>query len=168
MRSYLVVSNQTLGGAALAAKVRALLAEGPSEFHIVVPATPPHHGAWTEGEARAIATERLDAALRWFGSVGATATGEVADEHPLYAIRDASRERPADEIIISTLPPGMSKWLRQDLPRKARPLRGGERPQRYHGRTERGQVSLPVQLLAGAVQPDVGGQPWPERRVQGR
>jgi len=120
MRSYLVVSNQTLGGAALAAKVRALLAEGPSEFHIVVPATPPHHGAWTEGEARAIATERLDAALRWFGSVGATATGEVADEHPLYAIRDALRERPADEIIISTLPPGMSKWLRQDLPRKAR------------------------------------------------
>jgi len=74
----------------------------------------------TEGEARAIATERLDAALRWFGSIGATATGEVADEHPLYAIRDALRDRPIDEIIISTLPPGMSKWLRQDLPRKTR------------------------------------------------
>ena len=96
MRSYLVVSNQTLGGAALAAKVRALLEEGPGEFHIVVPATPPHHGAWTEGEARAIATERLDAALGWFGSIGATATGEVADEHPLYAIRDALRDRPSD------------------------------------------------------------------------
>ncbi len=119
MLRYLLVSNQTLGGAALAAKVRAILDEGPAEFHIVVPATAPGHFAWTEGEARAIAQERLDAALRWFSSVGVTATGEVADEHPLYAIRDALREQqPVDEIIISTLPPGMSKWLRQDLPRK--------------------------------------------------
>ena len=118
MRRYLVVSNQTLGGAALAAKIRAVLEEGPSEFHIVVPATAPSHFAWSEGEARAIAQERLDSALRWFSSVGAAVTGEVADEHPLYAIRDALREREIDEIIISTLPPGMSKWLRQDLPRK--------------------------------------------------
>jgi hypothetical protein len=120
MRRYLVVSNQTLGGAALAAKIRTALEEGPSEFHIVVPATAPSHFAWTEGEARAVAQERLDAALSWFATIGATATGEVADEHPLYAMRDALREQPADEIIISTLPPGMSRWLRQDLPRKAR------------------------------------------------
>jgi len=118
MRRYLVVSNQTLGGAALAAKIRAALEEGPSEFHIVVPATAPSHFAWSEGEARAIATERLESALRWFSSVGATATGEVADEHPLYAIRDAMREQQIDEIIISTLPPGTSRWLRQDLPRR--------------------------------------------------
>jgi len=119
MRRYLVVSNQTLGGAALAAKIRTALEEGPSEFHIVVPATAHGHGAWTEGGARAIASERLESALRWFASIGATATGEVADEHPLYAMRDALREHEIDEIIISTLPPGMSKWLRQDLPRKA-------------------------------------------------
>src|SRR5690349_13883442 len=118
MRRYLVVSNQTLGGAALAAKVRAVLDEGPAEFHIVVPATAPGHFAWTEGQARAIAQERLDGALGWFASIGVTATGEVADEHPLYAIRDSLREHEIDEIIISTLPPGMSKWLRQDLPRK--------------------------------------------------
>jgi hypothetical protein len=119
MRSYLVVSNQTLGGAALAAKIHSALEEGPCEFHILVPATAHGHGAWTEGEARAIATERLETALRWFSSVGATATGEVADEHPLYAIRDVLRDHQFDEIIISTLPPGMSRWLRQDLPRKA-------------------------------------------------
>ena len=118
MRRYLVVSNQTLGGAALAAKVRAVIEEGDVEFHIVVPATAPSRFAWTEGQARAVASERLEKALGWFTSIGATATGEVADEHPLYAIRDALREQPVDEIIISTLPPGMSKWLRQDLPRK--------------------------------------------------
>jgi len=120
MRRYLVVSNQTLGGPALATKVRAALEEGPAEFHLVVPATAPSHFAWTEGEARAIAQERLDSALRWFSSIGATATGETADEHPLYAIRDALRDNEIDEIIISTLPPGASKWLRQDLPRKVR------------------------------------------------
>jgi len=119
MRRYLVVSNQTLSGAALAAKVRALLEEGPAEFHIVVPATAPSRFAWTEGQARAIASERLESALGWFASIGAKATGEVADEHPLYAMRDALREREIDEIIISTLPPGMSRWLRQDLPRRA-------------------------------------------------
>jgi hypothetical protein len=120
MRRYLVVSNQTLGGAALAAKVRSILDEGAVEFHLVVPATAPSRFSWTEGQARAIAQERLDAALRWFSSIGAPATGEVADNHPLYAIRDALRENDIDEIIISTLPPGMSKWLRQDLPRKVR------------------------------------------------
>jgi hypothetical protein len=113
-----VVSNQTLGGAALAAKVRTAVDEGEADFHIVVPATVPSRFAWTEGEARAVAQERLDAALRWFSSIGATATGDVADEHPLYAIRDALREHEIDEIIISTLPPGMSRWLRQDLPRR--------------------------------------------------
>ena len=118
MRRYLVVSNQTLGGAALATKVRWALEEGPSEFHIVVPATAHGHFAWTEGEARAIASERLESAIGWFSSVGATATGEVADEHPLYAIRDALREQQIDEIIISTLPPGLSRWLRQDLPHR--------------------------------------------------
>ena len=120
MRRYLVVSNQTLGGAALATKVRAILEEGDAEFHIVVPATAHGHFSWTEGGARAIAQERLDGALRWFSSIGATATGEVADEHPLYGIRDALRENEIDEIIISTLPPGASKWLRQDLPSKVR------------------------------------------------
>ncbi len=66
MRRYLVVSNQTLGGAALAAKVRAALDEGPAEFHLVVPATAPGRFSWTEGQARANAKERLDGALRGF------------------------------------------------------------------------------------------------------
>jgi hypothetical protein len=119
MRRYLVVSNQTLGGAALAAKIHEALEQGPSEFHIVVPATRPRDQlVWTEGEARAIAAERLDRMFQWFSSVGAQATGEIADEHPLYAIRDVLREHEIDEVIISTLPAGMSRWLKQDLPKR--------------------------------------------------
>lgn len=119
MRRYLVVANQTLGGEHLAEKVRACLAAGPSRFHIVVPATQPHeHAVWTEGEARAIAAQRLERALARFEELGAEAQGEIGDEDPLQAITDAVRERAFDEIILSTFPPGLSRWLRQDLPHR--------------------------------------------------
>jgi hypothetical protein len=120
VRRYLVVANQTLAGAALAAKVKQAQADDEAEFHIIVPATAPTHTAYSEGEARAVAAERLERALEWFSSAGAKATGEVVDEHALYAIGDALREQAFDEVIISTLPKGMSKWLKQDLPRRAR------------------------------------------------
>jgi hypothetical protein len=120
VRRYLVVANQTLAGAGLAAKVNQAQADGECAFHIIVPATAPHHNAYSEGEARAVAAERLERALEWFSSVGATATGDVVDEHPMYAIGDALRDQPFDEIIISTLPVGLSKWLKADLPARAR------------------------------------------------
>jgi hypothetical protein len=119
MRRYLVVANQTLGGAPLMGKVRETLAAGPCVFHILVPATPPGHFAtWTEGEALAVAQERLHAALTRFKELGAEADGEVGDPKPLQAISDALRERTFDEIILSTLPSGASRWLKQDLPHR--------------------------------------------------
>jgi hypothetical protein len=119
MRRYLVVANQTLGGSHLTEKVRETLAAGPSAFHVLVPATPPGHFAtWTEGEALAVAQERLEAALLRFKELGAEASGEVGDPNPLQAIDDALRERTFDEIILSTLPLGASRWLKQDLPHR--------------------------------------------------
>jgi hypothetical protein len=119
MRRYLVVANQTLGGAHLMGKIQEALAAGPCVFHILVPATPPGHFAtWTEGEALAVAQERLDAALSRFKELNAEADGEVGDPNPLQAISDALRERTFDEIILSTLPSGASRWLKQDLPHR--------------------------------------------------
>jgi hypothetical protein len=119
-RRYLVVANQTLGGTRLEEAVRERLADGPSRFHVLVPATVPQdHAVWTEGEARALAQQRLDAAMDRFRSMGAEVEGEVGDENPLLAIADVVREREFDEIILSTLPPGVSRWLRQDLPHRA-------------------------------------------------
>ena len=38
----------------------------------------------------------------------------------MLAIGDALRDHgPFDEIVISTLPKGLSKWLNVDLPRRA-------------------------------------------------
>lgn len=137
VRRYLVVANQTLGGEHLAETVRACLAAGPSRFHIVVPATqPPDNAVWTEGEARALAQRRLDAALERFRTLGAEVQGEIGDERPLEAIADAVRDLEFDEIILSTLPPGLSRWLGQDLPH----------------RVER-QYELPVRHVIGQPEP---------------
>jgi hypothetical protein len=117
MRRYLVVANQTLGGGALIKKIRACLDEGPCRFHISVPATPrAGQLTWTEGEATAIAQDRLDRALARFRDIGAEADGEVGDKDPILAIGDALQDGQFDEIILSTLPQGISRWLKLDLP----------------------------------------------------
>jgi hypothetical protein len=119
MRSYLVVANRTLTGDRLVAEVRARAQAEPSRFHVLVPATPSAaHTNWTEGAAHKVAQQRLDDALETFRAAGIDVTGEVGDESPVLAVGDVLRREPFDEIILSTLPPGASKWLKRDLPHK--------------------------------------------------
>jgi hypothetical protein len=120
MRRYLVVANQTLAGAQLLSTMHELADRNPSTFHVVVPATPPKDHSWTEGEARRTARSRLDAALTRLASEGIDATGEVGDERPFEAVNDVllRDEEPFDAIIVSTLPPKLSRWLKRDLVRR--------------------------------------------------
>jgi len=126
MRRYLVVANQTLGGEHLAATVRERLGLGPCSFYVVVPRTPPPgHALWVDEEAAALAEERLAHAIARFRELGADVDGEVGDRNPMQAIGDAMRARRGehfDEIIVSTLPPGPSRWLRMDLPHRVQEL----------------------------------------------
>lgn len=120
MKHYLVVANQTLGGEHLLAELRRRVADGPSHFHVVVPAnTSP--GGWTHtvDEAHALADGRLQQAVERFGALGAEVDGLVGDERPLDAMRDALRRWPCDEVILSTLPAGASRWLGMDLVSRA-------------------------------------------------
>ncbi len=55
-------------------------------------------------------------------AAGETVTGSVGDTEPLSAIQDAINLGDYDEIIISTLPPRMSRWLKLDLVSKTRAL----------------------------------------------
>ena len=80
----------------------------------------PHGLTWTEGASRATAEQRLAETLRWMRSCGLEATGEVGDENPVEAVEDALRAATYDEILLSTLPAGISRWLRQDLPARLR------------------------------------------------
>lgn len=116
MRSYLIVANLTLAGDALWDEVRQRMEEGPARFHVLVPASVESMaGSWTEDEARHDAAGRLDRALQALRELGAEADGEVGDIRAIDATLDALREHSYDEVIISTLPPNVSRWLKLDL-----------------------------------------------------
>jgi hypothetical protein len=117
---YLIVANQTLAADQLIERVRQLMAEGQCSFHIVVPATHPKDQAfYTEGASHAIAEKRLEAALERFRGIGADITGEVGDASPFLAVRDCLlADASYDGVILSTLPVGVSRWLKQDLPHR--------------------------------------------------
>ena len=118
-RQVLVVANQTALGDELLELIKTRMSAGPCRFTLLVPATPPHeHATWTEGEAKAIARRRMDEALARFRAEGADADGVVGDAHPMRAIDDAMIDRSYDEIILSTLPSSVSRWLKLDLPHR--------------------------------------------------
>ena len=54
-------------------------------------------------------------------AMGVAATGEVGSKDPVDAVHDALRSHEADEIILSTLPVRVSRWLGQDVPDEAAP-----------------------------------------------
>jgi polyisoprenoid-binding protein YceI len=118
---YLVVGNQTLGSEALSARLEEARSRGRSRFHLLVPATHPVGSwTWTESGDHGAAETRLKEFLEELRSRGFEATGEVGDANVISAIGDVLRREPDrfDEIILSTLPPGLSRWLGQDLPRR--------------------------------------------------
>jgi hypothetical protein len=115
--------------------LRERAAAEPSEFWIVVPATPVKHLAaravpmppmpvmggvlslpGTREEARQLAEEKLQAALRRLAAAATNADGEVGDGDPMRAVEAVLSRRQFDEIIVSTLPARLSHWLRQDFP----------------------------------------------------
>ncbi|MGH9023851.1 MAG: hypothetical protein ACRDV9_12260 [Acidimicrobiia bacterium] len=118
MRRYLVVANQTLRLPPLHAQVRKLLAPGPCEFAVVVPWSCMVDKNTSAEAAEVAASERLDDALERWRAWGATAAGELTGTSPIVAIGDALRRAPFDAIILSTLPPGTSRLVTPDAPRR--------------------------------------------------
>lgn len=116
MRRYLVVANQTLGGDQLMERLRACVDAGPCAVHVVVPASADPTETWHDHESdHALATRRLAEAMERFSKLGVDVTGEVGDHRPVDAVLDVMRRgEPVDEIIVSTLPAGVSRWLRLD------------------------------------------------------
>ena len=142
MRSYLVVGNQTLDSPELAEAIRARMTAGPSTFYLVVPATPISHGfTWDEDEARTAATERLNTTVERLRASGATVSGEIGSANPIQAVQDALRRIEVDEVILSTLPPGISRWLGQDVPSRLK-----------------GSVQVPVTVVTTQRQPTAPGR----------
>ena len=89
---------------------------------LVCPALNSRVRTWTSDEdpARAEAQSRLDRSLERLAEAGVSARGAIGDGDPLQALEDALREFPADEIVVSTHPPGRSHWLEQGVVEQAR------------------------------------------------
>jgi hypothetical protein len=117
----LVVAHRTAATPALLDAVRERVARGPAAFTLLVPNTP--HGlhrivdAEDQGDDAAHAV--LELALPLLEeAAGGPVEGMVGDPEPISAIQDAVNLRGFDEIIVSTLPARVSKWLHLDLPSK--------------------------------------------------
>ena len=132
MRRYLIVANQTLGGEQLTAKIADCIRAGPCRWYLVTPVTQteasdPWRSGGIEGMvpgaykvARALAEGRLQHELARLRETGADADGEVVDPLPIEAIRKITSREEIDEIIVSTLPRRLSRWLAMDLPHRIR------------------------------------------------
>jgi hypothetical protein len=118
----LVVANETVAGTALRKEIVHRAGRADADVLVVCPALNTRLRHWTSDEdrARADAQARLDASLAALREADINASGHVGDDDPLQAIDDAMRTFGADEIIISTHPPGRSNWLEKDLVGRAR------------------------------------------------
>jgi hypothetical protein len=118
----LVVANKTAATPALIEAVRERAARGPARFTLLVPNTA--HGLHKlvdpEDQAATEAQTTIELALPLLEeAAGGPVDSMIGVAEPLAAIQDAINLHGFDELIISTLPQRVSKWLKLDLPSKA-------------------------------------------------
>ena len=117
----LVVAHKTAATKPLLAAVAHRAQSSPCTFTLLVPN--PAHGLHrvvdAQDQSHAEAQAVLDGALPLLSdAAGASVQGVIGDSDPVAAVQDAINLRGFDEIIISTLSPRLSRWLKLDLPSK--------------------------------------------------
>lgn len=119
----LIVANRTAATEPLLEAVRRRAQAGPARFHLLVPATPRglHRVVDPEVAGREEAEAQLTIALELLReAAGSEVTGHVGSADPMAAIADVIYDRRVHEIILSTLPRRLSRWMHLDLPSKLR------------------------------------------------
>ncbi len=118
----LVVANKTAATPALIDAVRERAARGGCEFTLLVPNAT--HGLHKlvdpEDQSESEAETTIELAIPLLEeAAGGPVDAMIGVPEPLAAIQDAINLHGFDELIISTLPTLVSKWLKLDLPSKA-------------------------------------------------
>lgn len=138
MGRYLIVANQTLGGKELDDKVSLRIESRESRsFYVVVPRLEPEHEVAplthvdpmfrtpeqiektsdAVEQARVRSEHRLRAMISRIATLGGEAEGELGAPDPYQAAKSVI-ERDQEqfiEVIVSTLPAGVSRWIKMDL-----------------------------------------------------
>jgi 3',5'-cyclic AMP phosphodiesterase CpdA len=113
VRRVLIVANRTAATPTLLDHVKRLAGERPSAFSLLIPDAPrSEHTDWTMEKALPLLE----------GAAGGPVEGLTGEQDPFEAIRGAVADGDYAEILISTLPRRVSKWLRRDLPHRVEAL----------------------------------------------
>jgi hypothetical protein len=110
-RNVLVVANVTATSQELLNALLSVAKRSPASFSLILPAT-------AFGGGRSAATDQLRAAIAAMRAAGLEADGVVGDADPFVAVAEAWDPKLYDEIIVSTLPMRLSKWMRAGLPER--------------------------------------------------
>lgn len=133
--SVLVVANVTAQSDELLDCLRERSSAGACHFTLVMP---------TGGSDR---HERLEAALEHMQEAGLeNVEGSVGDPDPVVAVMDVWDPMKFDDIVVSTLPTGSSRWLGLDLPHRLEKL-----------------TSVPVRHVVSHPRRPVHTEPAPEQ-----
>jgi hypothetical protein len=119
----LVVSDRTAATPALLDAVRERAQQGPAQFLLLVPNPAPaewhpfHPGRRDKvDQAERVLLRALPAIQE---AVGGAVRGRVSIRHdPMDAVQEMLHDEPFDEIIVSTAPHEVRRWLHVDLPRR--------------------------------------------------
>ncbi len=119
MAKYLLVAHQTADRPELLEAAKKLAAlDSHARFTLLVPATPVGDlMTWEEGETQEVARARARSAAEVLQRHGINLVGvRVGDADPVLAVDDEYvAGRRYDAIVISTLPPGLSRWIKMDV-----------------------------------------------------
>ncbi len=118
MQSVLVVANRTSASPTLLDAVSRRAPQGPCTFTLLVPRSPHglHRVVDPEDHGHVEAAAAIEHARPLLmEAAGGPVLALVGSHDPLAAVEDALNAGRYDEVIISTLPRRLSRWLHVDL-----------------------------------------------------
>jgi len=136
-RSVLVLANVTATSRELLDALLARAEREQTDFTLIVPAT-------AYGGGRAAAMQTVSDAVGRLRAAGLEASGSVGDGDPIIAVTEAWDPKRFDEIMISTLPSDLSKWMQTDLPHRVARVTGAPVTHIVSAPPKRDHVTVPA------------------------